>query len=159
MPPGKIQVGSKVSGHHGEYEDPPKDSPKQKNGRKARRKRKKLTGQVVYSVDKEKWRVMWDDGGRKDCFSNTLKYEGEGVPLRERLAGMEGRVLPSSDHGMPPLMERASSYCSRASEVSNSQVVPSSIPMQESDGEQLTSSVASTSAARESSDASSGAKK
>ena len=77
-----IRVGCRVSGRHGELEDPPQSSGNNTKKRK-RRQKKLLFGQVVYSVGPNSYRVLWDDGGYTDCKSTTLKYEGEGTPLLE----------------------------------------------------------------------------
>ena len=52
------------------------------------------------------YRVLWDDGGYTDCKSTTLKYEGEGTPLMERMGG-RSRVLGSLDEPVPPFNETA----------------------------------------------------
>ena len=94
-----IRDGCRVSGRHGELEDPPPSTDKETKKRKRRRK-KLIFGQVVYSVGPNSYRVLWDDGGYTDCKSTTLKYEGEGTPLLERMGG-KSRVLGSSDDPVP----------------------------------------------------------
>ena len=88
-----IRVGCHVSGRYGELEDPP---PCTDDGSKKRKRRRKklLFGQVVYSVGPNLYRVLWDDGGYTDCKSTTLKYEGEGTPLLEKLVGRVNYLIP-----------------------------------------------------------------
>ena len=94
-----IRIGCRVSGRHEELEDPPPSTDKE--SKKCKHRRKKLIyGQVVYSVGPNSYRVLWDDCGYTDCKSITLKYEGEGTPLLERMGG-KSRVLGSSDDPVP----------------------------------------------------------
>lgn len=95
-----IRVGCRVSGRHGELETPPPSGDNDNPKKRKRRRKKLLYGQVVYSVGPNSYRVLWDDGGYTDCKSTTLKYEGEGTPLMERIGG-RSRVLDSSNDPVP----------------------------------------------------------
>jgi hypothetical protein len=67
-----------VSGSHGPLVVNPK--PRVKH-----RVHQKLFGTVIEAVDKNRYKVRFDDGSIKDCFSNTLKIEkeGTGIPASE----------------------------------------------------------------------------
>ena len=128
-----IRVGCRVSGRHGELETPPPSEGNDANPKKRKRRRKKLLyGQVVYSVGPNSYRVLWDDGGYTNCKSTTLKYEGEGTPLMERIGG-RSRVLDSSNDPVPSFEGTG-----------GSQALPSS-----HDAQQDTSSVAATNSIRD----------
>ena len=88
-----IRVDCRVSGRHGELEDPQPSTIKDSKKRKRCRK-KLICGQVVYFVGPNLYRVLWDDGGYTDCKSTTLKYEGEGTPLLEKLVGRVNYLIP-----------------------------------------------------------------
>jgi hypothetical protein len=53
--------------------------------------KKRLFGQVSYSVGNNKYRVTWDDGSQGDYSTNTLKYEGDGPPLLNRGSHLANR--------------------------------------------------------------------
>eukprot|EP00957_Ditylum_brightwellii_P181824 13851631-Ditylum_brightwellii.AAC.2 len=79
-----LQIGSQVSGAHGELWVPPAD-PGCPNKRK-HRVRRKLYGQIAYSTVKNTYRVIWDNGQHGDYNSRVLRYEGEGTPHMQGLA-------------------------------------------------------------------------
>ena len=113
--PSKIRLGSLVSGLHGELFTPMS----QDDGNKRKRhQRKRLFGQVVFSVGPNEWRVLWDNGKHGNYKSNTLRYEREGPPLVERgIVVRNRRVLDGntdtnayetssntvSQHALPPM--------------------------------------------------------
>ena len=80
-----IVIGFRVSGFHSELYLPPTD-----HANISKRPRRRVTGQVVFSLAPDSYKVLWGDEIATVC--NTLKYE-EGPSINERFEEELGRVL------------------------------------------------------------------
>lgn len=69
-----LEVGCRVSGSFGEYRSNP-------NPNIRRRVRARLYGNIVCALDRNRYKVAWDNGTTSDCYSNCLSKEASFASL------------------------------------------------------------------------------